>query len=267
MKKNRKRAVSIALSLVLAMTAVNITGCGKKADSTNGELNLFIWTEYVPDEVIKDFEKEYGIKVNVSTFSSNEDMLAKVKSEDEGTYDIVQPSDYMVESMIAQGMLEKLDQDALTNLSNIGSQYLDPAYDPGNVYSVPYQGGVAAIAVNTDKVTTDIKGYADLFDPSLKGQIVALIKPLFEAGREKVGKKGVVREKSTHIEVVTMILDYASTHGFHVLDLTFSPIKGPEGNIEYLVQLEKCEEPGDINEKIQIEKIVDEAFGNLAKKE
>lgn len=58
MKKNRKRAVSIALSLVLAMTAVNITGCGKKADSTNGELNLFIWTEYVPDEVIKDFEKE-----------------------------------------------------------------------------------------------------------------------------------------------------------------------------------------------------------------
>ena len=63
MKKNRKRAVSIALSLVLAMTAVNITGCGKKADSTNGELNLFIWTEYVPDEVIKDFEKEYGINL------------------------------------------------------------------------------------------------------------------------------------------------------------------------------------------------------------
>ena len=75
--------------------------------------------------LLEDFEKEYGIKVNVSTFSSNEDMLAKVKSEDEGTYDIVQPSDYMVESMIAQGMLEKLDQDALTNLSNIGSQYLD----------------------------------------------------------------------------------------------------------------------------------------------
>ena len=121
MKKNRKRAVSIALSLVLAMTAVNITGCGKKADSTNGELNLFIWTEYVPDEVIKDFEKEYGIKVNVSTFSSNEDMLAKVKSEDEGTYDIVQPSDYMVESMIAQGMLEKLDQDALTNMIRVMS--------------------------------------------------------------------------------------------------------------------------------------------------
>lgn len=116
--------------------------------------------------------------------------------------------------------------------------------------------------ISLTKVLMPIRDY--LTD---KGQIVALIKPQFEAGREKVGKKGVVREKSTHIEVVTMILDYASAHGFHVMDLTFSPIKGPEGNIEYLVQLEKCEEPGDINEKIQIEKIVDEAFGNLAKKE
>ena len=125
------------LSLALLGTSVSLTGCGsssKKAE--NGELNLFIWTEYVPDSVISDFEKEYGIKVNVSTFSSNEDMLAKVKSVDEGTYDIVQPSDYMVESMIKQEMLEKLDQKALTNLSNIGDQYLDPSYDPGNVYSV-----------------------------------------------------------------------------------------------------------------------------------
>ena len=99
------------------------------------------------------------------------------------------------------------------------------------------------------------------------GQIVCLIKPQFEAGREQVGKKGVVRDKAVHLEVVERILAYASGIGFQILNLEFSPIKGPEGNIEYLVQLEKCEEPGDINEKIQIEKIVDEAFGNLAKKE
>ena len=169
-----KRVMSVMLSLALLGTSVSLTGCGsssKKAE--NGELNLFIWTEYVPDSVISDFEKEYGIKVNVSTFSSNEDMLAKVKSEDEGTYDIVQPSDYMVESMIKQEMLEKLDQKALTNLSNIGDQYLDPSYDPGNVYSVPYQGGVAAIGVNTDKVKTDIKGYKDLLNPELKGKIAS----------------------------------------------------------------------------------------------
>ena len=99
------------------------------------------------------------------------------------------------------------------------------------------------------------------------GEVVCLIKPQFEAGREKVGKKGVVRDKAVHEEVVERIIEFASQNGFFVKNLEYSPIKGPEGNIEYLVQLEKCEEPGDINEKIQIEKIVDEAFGNLAKKE
>ena len=68
---------------------------------------------------------------------------------------------------------------------------------------------------------------------------MALIKPQFEAGREKVGKKGVVRERSTHEEVIRMVTDYAASIGFTVKDLTFSPIKGPEGNIEYLVHLKK----------------------------
>ena len=97
------------------------------------------------------------------------------------------------------------------------------------------------------------------------GQIVALIKPQFEAGREKVGKKGVVREKSTHIEVIHKVIDYAMSIGFAVLNLEFSPIKGPEGNIEYLVHSEKCGRSDRISEKIEIEKTVDEAFATLTK--
>ena len=73
------------------------------------------------------------------------------------------------------------------------------------------------------------------------GQVVALIKPQFEAGREKVGKKGVVREKSTHLEVIRQVLAYAWSIGFDILALEFSPIKGPEGNIEYLAWLQKTE--------------------------
>lgn len=142
--------------------------------ASNGELNIFTWTEYVPESVIEDFEKEYGIKVNWTTFSSNEDMLAKVKTESAGTYDIVQPSDYMVEQMIAQDMLMELDKDVITNIENIDSAFLDPSYDPGNKYSVPYQGGVAAIAVNTDKVSKEITSYDDLFSEDLKGSIVSL---------------------------------------------------------------------------------------------
>ena len=163
-------AATMTLSMVL-------TGCGSKetnAGADAGELNLFIWTEYVPDSVIDKFKEETGIKVNVTTFSSNEDMLAKVKSEAPGAYDVIQPSDYMVAQLISQGMVAELDKDALTNLSNIGEEYLDPSYDPGNVYSVPYQGGVAAIAVNTDKVDMEITSYDDLFDPALANSLVVL---------------------------------------------------------------------------------------------
>lgn len=98
-----------------------------------------------------------------------------------------------------------------------------------------------------------------------QGQVVALIKPQFEAGREKVGKKGVVREKSTHIEVIEAVTGYALSAGFTVLNLDFSPIKGPEGNIEYLVHLEKCKEGGRIAEDIDIRETVELAFGTLSK--
>ena len=98
------------------------------------------------------------------------------------------------------------------------------------------------------------------------GQIVALIKPQFEAGREKVGKKGVVREKSTHYEVIELVLSYAVSIGFKVLDLDFSPIKGPEGNIEYLVHLQKTEEIGTLEQvEIDWKQIVKNAFETLAK--
>ena len=100
------------------------------------------------------------------------------------------------------------------------------------------------------------------------GEIVALIKPQFEAGREKVGKKGVVREKSTHLEVIEMVTKYAVSIGFRVRALEFSPIKGPEGNIEYLVHLQKCpQDAADIVETVKIDKVVEEAFFTLSRKE
>jgi 23S rRNA (cytidine1920-2'-O)/16S rRNA (cytidine1409-2'-O)-methyltransferase len=98
------------------------------------------------------------------------------------------------------------------------------------------------------------------------GQVVALIKPQFEAGREKVGKKGVVREKSTHHEVIEMVLTYATSIGFQVLNLDFSPIKGPEGNIEYLAHLQKTDGPCTLEDlEINWKEIVENAFETLAK--
>lgn len=94
------------------------------------------------------------------------------------------------------------------------------------------------------------------------GNIVALIKPQFEAGREKVGKKGVVRELSTHIEVIEMISDFALENGFAIRNLEFSPIKGPEGNIEYLIHLNTSNEGFEIDREAyseEIRKIVEES--------
>lgn len=98
------------------------------------------------------------------------------------------------------------------------------------------------------------------------GQVVCLIKPQFEAGREKVGK-GVVRDKNVHIEVIEMVVEFAKSIGFNVLNLDFSPIKGPEGNIEYLLHIEKGENADTINKTDLdlINKIVEKAHDTLDK--
>ncbi|MBO4864460.1 MAG: TlyA family RNA methyltransferase [Eubacterium sp.] len=89
-------------------------------------------------------------------------------------------------------------------------------------------------------------------------EVVCLIKPQFEAGREKVGKKGVVREKSTHVEVIEKVLDFTKENGFEILGLTFSPVKGPEGNIEYLMHIRKCEKKVAQDDKVLLDASKDE---------
>ncbi|MGN0154882.1 MAG: TlyA family RNA methyltransferase [Lachnospiraceae bacterium] len=95
------------------------------------------------------------------------------------------------------------------------------------------------------------------------GEIVCLIKPQFEAGREKVGKKGVVRDKNVHKEVIHMVMDYAKSIGFVLCNLEFSPIKGPEGNIEYLLHLSKDGNRSD--GVIDVDRVVEDSHGQLDK--
>lgn len=173
-----KKRLSIIMTVCLA--AALIAGCGASATSggaqsgSAGELNVFIWTEYMPDSVFQQFTEETGIKVNVSTYSSNEDMLSKVKASNKGLYDIVVPSDYMVKMMIDEGLLSEINRDNVPNLKNIGESFLDQSFDPGNKYSVPYMGGVATLCINTSKVTDEITSYTQIFDPKYENTIVTL---------------------------------------------------------------------------------------------
>lgn len=113
--------------------------------------------------------------------------------------------------------------------------------------------------ISLTKVLVPIRDYL-----KSDGEIVALIKPQFEAGREKVGKKGVVREKSTHLEVIRKVMDYALSVGFDLCALDFSPIKGPEGNIEYLIHLRKRNSDTGENHGIDPDAVVQNAFSTLA---
>ena len=133
-------------------------------------------------------------------------------------------------------------------------------------YVTPEQIGepveFASIDVAFISLTKVLEPVRELLCPG--GEVVALIKPQFEAGREQVGKKGVVRDKSVHLEVIKKVLEYALSIGFSVLNLEFSPIKGPEGNIEYLAHLKKQEE-GMAPESCPVdpERIVEQAHQTL----
>ncbi|MCQ3936850.1 MAG: spermidine/putrescine ABC transporter substrate-binding protein [Chloroflexi bacterium] len=140
---------------------------------TSTELNIFVWTEYIPPDMIECFELVYGITVNRDEYSSNEEMYAKVSAG--GTnYDLVQPTDYIVPLMIRQGLLQELDQAKLPVMKNFDDNYLNLSFDPGNKYTIPYQAGTDAIVVNTDAVENVPQSWADLWNPEYAGRMVFL---------------------------------------------------------------------------------------------
>jgi len=143
------------------------------AEVTSTELNIFVWTEYIPQDMIECFELVTGIKVNRDEYSSNEEMYAKV-SAGGSNYDLVQPTDYIIALMVRQNLLQELDHSKLPVMKNFDSNYLDFEFDPGNKYSIPYQAGTDAIVVNTDTVENIPQSWADLWNEEYAGRMVFL---------------------------------------------------------------------------------------------
>jgi spermidine/putrescine-binding protein len=133
-----------------------------KIDVKSKELNLFVWTEYIPQDIIDCFEAVYGVKINRKEYSSNEEMYASL-SKGSSIYDLVQPTDYIVSLMVRQGLLQKLDKSRLPAMAYFDPNYLNLSFDKGNDYTLPYQAGTDAIVYNSDKVTDAPKAYADLW--------------------------------------------------------------------------------------------------------
>ncbi len=144
------------------------------------ELNLFAWSEYVPQSVLDGFQKETGIKVNYEQYDSNENMLAKLLSG-AAKYDLIQPSEYIIEALIKDGKLKEIDHAKIPNLKNLDPEYTKLKHDPGLKYSVPWMSGTVGIAYNSQKIKDPITGMKDVFSGKYNKRIVAL-----DDGREIV---------------------------------------------------------------------------------
>jgi len=151
------------------------------------EINVYNWGEYISDgaedtlDVNKEFEKETGIKVNYTTYDSNENMYNKIKSGG-ANYDIIIPSDYMIERMIDEDMLEKINFDNIPNYKNIIPKYKNLYFDPKNEYSVPYNVGMVGLVYNTKMVEGTPDSWSIMWDEKYKGQVL-----MFNNSRDAFG--------------------------------------------------------------------------------
>jgi spermidine/putrescine transport system substrate-binding protein len=154
------------------------------------KLELYNWTEYMPEAVLARFRKETGIKVSYSTYDSNETLYAKLKALKGKGYDLVVPSTYFVSRMRNEGMLLKLDKSKLPNFRNLDPKLLDGPYDPGGEFSVPYMWGTTGIAVNNKLVAPGaVQKWADLWDPKYKNSILLLddVRDVFSMALKTLG--------------------------------------------------------------------------------
>lgn len=159
------------------------------AHAQKNVLNIYAWSGEIPHEIIDQFEKESGIKVNYSIFDNNEIMYTKLRTNPKG-YDLVEPSTYYIERMYKQNMLEKLDKSKLSHYHHIDPFFLNKIYDPQSLYSVPFVWGSTGIFYNADYFKEDdIKSWADFYNPKFFNQLMLLdeIHSVFSSSLKMLG--------------------------------------------------------------------------------
>ena len=164
----------IALGLCLVTIVSTLTGCGSSGKYPNGKVYVLNWGEYIDDETIKMFEEETGIEVIYEEFETNETMYPKLEAG-AANYDVVCPSDYMIQKMVDNDMLAELNWDNMPNATaNIGADYYkqSQAFDPENKYSVPYCWGTVGILYNTTMVDEPVTSWSILWDEQYKDSIL-----------------------------------------------------------------------------------------------
>ncbi|MGK7929636.1 MAG: spermidine/putrescine ABC transporter substrate-binding protein [Spirulina sp.] len=158
----------------------NSPDSGNTGKNGNGDtervLNIYNWSTYIDEETIPEFEEKFNVKIQYDTFESNEALLAKIQPGNPG-YDIIVPTGDFIENMVAQGLLEELDHNNIPNLKHIDEAFIDPPFDPGNQYSVPYQWGTLGIGYNIEATGGEIISWEEIFAPKYKGRVALMEDP------------------------------------------------------------------------------------------
>lgn len=166
-----KKFAIASVGIVAALALTSCSGTSDSAGSGSKELNLYAWADEIPQPVIDRFTKETGIKVNVDSFDSNETMISKLAAGGSG-YDVIEPSQYAVQQLVGQDLIEPLDKSKLEGLDKIAEKFRNPSYDGGLKHSVPWVWGTTGLLYNS-KCTggEEITSWKSLFDPKWKGKV------------------------------------------------------------------------------------------------
>ena len=177
MKKRKIKLLSIFTTVILFVGLV--TGCGAKEPSK--EINVLNYGANTAEGVLKEFEKETGIKVNEMTFDDMQFMYQEVSNK-KANYDVILVSDDMAEKMIKEDLLQKINKDNIPNIANMNEGDMGKPYDPNNDYTVPYMNGTIGIIYNTETVDEDITSWKSLFNPKYKDEVF-----MFDNMRDTIG--------------------------------------------------------------------------------
>ncbi|MEE8399549.1 MAG: spermidine/putrescine ABC transporter substrate-binding protein [Desulfobacterales bacterium] len=219
-----RRSTALGLSMASALSIAGRLGSRSAyaAQVDRGKLsktlNLYNWSDYIGEDTISGFEKEFGVKVTYDTYEDNERLLAKLMSGATG-YDVVVPTSYMVDIMIKQKLLAPLNHENIPNLKGVTRELLDTPFDPGNRYSVPYQWGTTGFGYNSEKITGTVDSWDIFWDPRYKGKITMLdeMRALFSVALKRLGyslnstsEKQLMEAKKLLLEQKSLLKAYIS---------------------------------------------------------
>lgn len=222
-----------AMALVLSLTAGLLTGCVYSRDSLGGDtssnvVNVYNWGEYIDESVLKDFEAATGIKVNYQMYDSNETMYSKIAGGG-ANYDVVIPSDYMVARLIEEDLVAPLNFDNIPNFADIDPALKNPAYDPENLYSVPYMWGLMGVIYNTKAVDEEDLGSWDLlWNEKYAGDILMIDNSRDAIGiaLKRLGYSYNTTDESQVRQAVDLLVEQWPIVQAYVMDDIFQKLEG-----------------------------------------